>query len=622
MRVQVRLLIPIAVAASALALSLMYWGREQRLRTLNAALEHGSATEREGAIMAFASWPDPRAAPALIGVLDTWSPGRRQRSESEEDRVAAAAAEVLGRSHDPAAVPALANALATGNQTAAPRAARALARIGRPAVPALVGVLTVSEWRECDEGAHCQLAPLVYLSADRVATGELPRHSAVGRAIQQPRLSRAERVEPVRKGAKPLAADALVSIGLPAVPGVVEYLLTTGASSARQPDPCVRRVMMRIGRSAVPALVSALRGRRPGRQAVVDVLADVAGDDAAAPLLEALGDDDSRVRASAAFGLGRTGGARAVEPLARALRDGTGDVRVAAAQGLGLVADESAAAPLLGAISSGDDPLAKAAAWTLGRRGPAGCDALASALRDPRCTGRAHIPEVLAECGGQTAIPVLAEATRDADKFVRASAIQALGRTDRTEACRPLLAALQDDSPMVRGCAVDALGRLRSESAAAGLVSCLGDDDVGVRNAAHDALEAIGEPAVPALVDALRSSSAEVRGGAASVLVMHGRSSATRALVDALGREGDAEAAGCMVEALLNRQGHGGLSDDYFIAKLNSPLGSLSMANVLFDAGRTAGGDRLEKAARAWARARGYVVVTTYQGGRWSQSEP
>lgn len=79
-----------------------------------------------------------------------------------------------------------------------------------------------------------------------------------------------------------------------------------------------------------------------------------------------------------------------------------------------------------------------------------------------------------------------------------------------------LITALGEPDPGVRACALYALGS-RPESIPA-LAGCLADSSQFIARTAADALQRIGQPAVPALIEALKDQNAQVRGLAARAL--------------------------------------------------------------------------------------------------------
>jgi HEAT repeat protein len=98
-----------------------------------------------------------------------------------------------------------------------------------------------------------------------------------------------------------------------------------------------------------------------------------------------------------------------------------------------------------------------------------------------------------------------------------------------------LVTALAHADPEVRACAVYALGG-RPEAVTA-LAGCLADPGQFIARTAAEALQRTGKPAVPALIEALKSPSAQVRGLAARSLAHLKDPSSIPALFEALADE-------------------------------------------------------------------------------------
>ena len=132
------------------------------------------------------------------------------------------------------------------------------------------------------------------------------------------------------------------------------------------------------------------------RAGVLDQLGDVAID----LVIEALSDDDSNVRKSAADVLGRLGDRRGVDPLIEALADNDWGVRWRAATALGLLGDERGADPLIEALADNDWRVRYRAAEALGRLGDKrGIDPLIGVLADDNYGLRDAAREALKKLG-------------------------------------------------------------------------------------------------------------------------------------------------------------------------------------------------------------------------------
>jgi HEAT repeat protein len=129
------------------------------------------------------------------------------------------------------------------------------------------------------------------------------------------------------------AAEALVKIGTPAVPALIQAL---GDS-----DSAVRcAAAWALGDlgdpQAMPALIQALEDLDEAvRRAAAKALGDLGDPQAIPALIKALRDRSENVRRAAAEALGKLGDPQAMPALIQALRDSGWDVRRAAAEALG-----------------------------------------------------------------------------------------------------------------------------------------------------------------------------------------------------------------------------------------------------------------------------------------------
>jgi len=111
---------------------------------------------------------------------------------------------------------------------------------------------------------------------------------------------------------------------------------------------------------------------------------------------------------------------------------------------------------------------------------------------------------------GEEAIPALLDLTNSADVDARWWALRTLAQSPlaRTEWLVPFL---NDPAPEVRQCAALGLANNSNESAAPPLVQALSDEDTLVGNLAVKALVNIGKPAVPSLIEKVKSGPQSAR---------------------------------------------------------------------------------------------------------------
>lgn len=161
--------------------------------------------------------------------------------------------------------------------------------------------------------------------------------------------------------------------------------------------------------------------------------------------------------------------------------------------------------------------------------------ALAGALRDPEWRVRWKAADALGRIGSAAAVPDLVEMLSDSAKDVQIAAVWALGKI-KHESCIPaLIKLLRDREWRVRWAAAEALWEI-GPAAVAALLDMLRDPDEYVRRAAMRALAEIGEPAIPDLIKTLGDANWDVRWSAASALQDIGNA-AVPALVAALEME-------------------------------------------------------------------------------------
>ena len=133
-------------------------------------------------------------------------------------------------------------------------------------------------------------------------------------------------------------------------PGLVErWLIKLGLRKDRRTGRAWNEVgddLAKLGPSAVPALIRALRDKDPWVQVTAALALCKLGTPAVEPLIAALRDEDWHVRFNAARTLGELGDARGVEPLVAALKDEDARVREEAAAALGKLGDARGVEPL------------------------------------------------------------------------------------------------------------------------------------------------------------------------------------------------------------------------------------------------------------------------------------
>jgi HEAT repeat protein len=254
-------------------------------------------------------------------------------------------------------------------------------------------------------------------------------------------------------------------------------------------------------------------GETAEREAAATTLGDMVNEQVLPPVLALLNDEQNEVRQYAALVLAwlsesrdadwfvRTHRKQVQGPLIQALLDQEGKVRAAAAQALGRWGDEQAVEPLLRAIQEKDYEVRKQVVETLGY------------LKDERAVE-----------------PLLNTFLTDDDVRVRAAAAQSLGNFEDSRAVNKLILALQDEQGHVRRDAAEMLCWLRDERAIDALLLALQDQDREVREWAIEALwelcvakgddlsSGVSERMRKPLLQALQDEDIEVRESASKIL--------------------------------------------------------------------------------------------------------
>lgn len=304
------------------------------------------------------------------------------------------------------------------------------------------------------------------------------------------------------------AAKALVEIGPPAVPALIQLLkyrdsllrrccaalvraISFGRLSFQSTEDSVRwaaaRVLARLGASAVAALTKALKDKDADvRRHAAEVLGEIGTKARAAvgALVESLNDVSNTVRFYASYALGEVGtGAKIAAPkLEETLMDEDSGVRVNAALALWQCAKNQKGVPVL-----------------------------LQELKQSK-SHRCEAAQALGEIGDVRAVMPLVEALQDQSSLVWDAAVLALAKVgrsnpDRTnDILRVLLKTLDTKDPFRRAAAVAALGELRDPLAIRALSAALSDKDRDLRKAAVEALAKFGGDRDPEAIGALSAA--------------------------------------------------------------------------------------------------------------------
>ena len=221
--------------------------------------------------------------------------------------------------------------------------------------------------------------------------------------------------------------------------------------------------------------------------------------------------------------------------LARQLREGSTAMRMSAIEQLGPLEPTEGLGPLGDAIADDDWRVRRAAVRALAARRDASLvDALVSALREGhRNFSLLSSALQLLTLTGVDFTAALIRLMQSPDADLRIQAALALGTQRRPEAVEALLAAFDDENPNVRFHAIESIGKLAPPAAIERLTQIAEGGDFYLAFPAIEALIRINDPVVATRLAPLLHDS--VLGAAAA---------------DALGRIGDEDVVGALVDAL------------------------------------------------------------------------
>ena len=484
-------------------------------------LRNGNRDERVRAARALGKTGDLRAVEVLISLLN------------EKDRVISeAAVEALGELGDPRAIKPLLDILRNEIHQTGPSSnvAKALGKLkSEEALDFLLQKL-----KDKDSSTKCRAAyrlgqlgdaravePLIQALQDESHHVRACAAKALGligspRAIE-PLLQALRDHSQVRKA----AAYALQGLGWKPRNGrEAAYYLAALGSGANE---------ITLDADSVKPLLEAITWRETEYRIIVAALGKIRDEKAVEHLIDALQDEDPRIRMGAAAALSAIGDPRAVDALAeRLLHDEEILVRRAAAEALHKLAwkpkSDAKKAHLL--IELGR--------WSeVEKLGSAAVEPLIRTLKSSDQVGRENAAETLGKIGDPRAIQPLLLALEDPRSSVVKSAARALGEIGCREAVEPLLRILQGKNNELIATAIEVLGKMGERCAVAPIIQAL--DNTNISGTARIALEELkGPETIRQLIQALQHKSWRIRRGAAAVLGRIRALEAAEALTQAL----------------------------------------------------------------------------------------
>lgn len=366
-------------------------------------------------------------------------------------------------------------------------AVNALAKIGAPAVPAIIESLANTN--------------------SNVRKGAVDALGNIGNARPEvvPALVRAltDRDSYVRKG----AAEALGKIGAIAIPSIINALADSDSFVRRGATEALGNIGT-VTPEVVPSLINALEDSDGlVRRSAVESLGKIGPvtPDVIPSLKKMVGDGDFNVRKSAVEILEKRNEMTAdlkVKHYILDLSDNNSDIRKSAIEALnkiGPVTPEITNA-IITALGDSDYSVRKISAEFLEKRGSMTAPLKAKKhildLKYGNKAVRIRSVEALSKLGAVTPEVIPSLITAMEDKDMRDTAIEAIGLIgpDAKDAVPALTKALSDTDINVRTEAADAIGKIGpvAKSAIPYLEKALKDNDSAVRTSAADALEKLG----------------------------------------------------------------------------------------------------------------------------------
>ncbi|HVT08031.1 MAG TPA: HEAT repeat domain-containing protein [Polyangia bacterium] len=459
-------------------------------------------------------------------------------SRHENDNVAVAAIEALGRIGGRAAVDSLVEAVGSGNFFRVFPAIDVLGRSGDPrAVAPLTALLDQPQY--AGEAARAlgrtgdiaAVAPLVrYIARASAAAVRLAAEALSD--LHQRYCDRFDDARPVETSIKAGAevpgfsrhlllalqeGDPTEQAAICFVLGVIQDPSTTSALTALLDGPplVAAAAAAALGGLAHQAGENVLAGIRTGspthRKAL---LPHISGGWAAADVVACLRDEDPDVRVLACDALARMGAVGEVAALFPVLGDPDTRVSYAAVGAIQSLGSNETERLALEAARSPDVRVRRAAVRILTYFGSTSAlGVFLSALEDPDERVREAAVQALPLMDDPRAFETLLACAKSKSEKTRAAAMRSLGQSmGDLRASAYLMKGIRDPDPWVRYYACQSLGKLAFEPAAEAIIGLLDDPAGQVRIAAIEALSCLkSEPAIAALSQAATDTDEDVQ---------------------------------------------------------------------------------------------------------------
>jgi HEAT repeat protein len=495
-------------------------------------LRDGRWTTRAEAARTLSDYPSPLARDDLLRCLDDGEERVRywavraldaldltglttalaDRLHDPAASVRMVAARSLARSLDRAVLGRLLDVLGDPHQDVVYWAIEAAVGFGEHAIPQLLACFSHPIWRrrEAASEALYRIGDPVVEPLLRGLEGEDPDLNfwaikTLGRLRARKAIPRLR--EFLRADRKDLVCSAIEALSLlgdrDSLRTVVSFL---GHSNQEVRDQAVS-ALATYGDVAVKLLADLLDGNRRMIKFAASEALGASGDGALVPLLEKLRVDSDELRYWAVRALAGFRSPVVVTLLVELLSDESGDVQLAVAEALGHFELPQEMAPrVLVHLGAEDWRIRRSLATALSRQQDWDLAVFRPWLKDEDENVRFWTVRVLAQQEDARAVDLLLDMFEDPAWPIRKAAAEALGGfgAEAVPRIRQAMVQRAGDSNQ-RYWLTRALVGVQEASLVPGLVNLLGDADQGVRQNSFDALVAMGDLAVPELLQSLRT---------------------------------------------------------------------------------------------------------------------
>ena len=263
-------------------------------------------------------------------------------------------------------------------------------------------------------------------------------------------------------------------------------------------------LLAEMGEPAMESLLALLEDKDANVRAYsAGALGNIKSERVVPPLIALLNDADSYVRRTAADSLGRTGSSRAIQPLVEALEDPARDMAKAAVRALGQIKHPDVIPFLIKALQNTAWKATDAAAQALGELGAKeAVGPLIQCFEEMPDCPYLQVGGALWKLSSERAVDAwIAGLKKGSLWYPRAACAAELAKNKLEKGLPALQEALKDESPEVRRAAVLALAEFRSEKTIDALREALADKDFEVRMYAKETLKNIGTPEALRAID-------------------------------------------------------------------------------------------------------------------------